>query len=91
MKLRATIDRFPYLVANSKICGRIVFNQCRGYTMKYFMLVTADHVVRGTIVVVVEMRVSQINFARIYVLLLYISPFSFLQKSARKTIQPSCE
>ena len=27
---------------------------CRVYTMKYFILVTADHVVRGTIVVVVE-------------------------------------
>ena len=55
--------------------------------MKYFLLVTADHVVRGTIVVVV----SQINFARLYVLLLYISPSSFSQKSARKIIQPSCK
>ena len=60
--------------------------------MKYFILVTADHVVRGTIVVVVEERVLQINFARLYyVLLLYISPFSFLQTSARKIIQPSCK
>ena len=59
--------------------------------MKYFLLVTADHVVPGTIVVVVELRVSQINFPRLYVLLLYISPSSFLQKSARKIIQPSCK
>ena len=59
--------------------------------MKYFILVTADHVVRGTIVVVVEERVSQMNFPKLSVLLLYISPFSFLQKSARKIIQPSCK
>ena len=66
--------------------------ECRVYTMKYFILVTTDHVVRGTIVVVVEERVSQIKFARLYyVLLLYISPFSFLQTSARKIIQPSCK